>query len=78
MSRFPRFLADSPSSRNRQYRSSDVMTFIMGMDGVVYRKDFSPNTVTIAKAMKSFNPDTTWRKDEDQQEESAAEQKATN
>jgi len=55
-----------------EYRSSGVMTFIVGADGVVYRKDLGPNTATIAKAMKSFNPDATWKKDEDQQEESAA------
>jgi hypothetical protein len=58
-----------------QYRSSGVMTFIVGSDGVVYRKDLGPNTATIAKAMKSYNPDATWKKDEDQQEESAALQK---
>lgn len=58
-----------------EYRSSGVMTFIVGTDGVVYRKDLGPNTATIAKAMKSFNPDSTWKKDEDQQQQSAAEQK---
>jgi len=36
------------------------------------------NTTTIARAMMSYNPDTTWRKDEDQREESAAQQKSTN
>jgi len=56
-----------------EYRSSGVMTFIVGSDGMVYRKDLGPNTVAIAKAIKSFNPDSTWRKDEDQQEESAAQ-----
>jgi len=59
-----------------EYRSSGVMTFVVGSDGVVYRKDLGPNTATITKAMKSYNPDTTWKKDEDQQEESAALQKA--
>ncbi len=56
-----------------EYRSSGVMTFIVGPDGVVYRKDLGPNTATIAKAMKSYNPDATWSKDEDQQEMSAEE-----
>lgn len=59
-----------------EYRSSGVMTFIVGTDGVVYRKDLGPNTATIVKALKSFNPDATWKKDEDQQEESAAVQKS--
>ena len=58
-----------------QYRSSGVMTFAVGADGVVYRKDLGPNTATIAKTMSSFNPDSAWKKDEDQQEETAAEQK---
>ncbi|HXX45562.1 MAG TPA: DUF2950 domain-containing protein [Candidatus Acidoferrales bacterium] len=59
-----------------EYRSSGVMTFIVGSDGVVYRKDLGPNTATIAKALKSYNPDATWKKDQDQQEESAAMQKS--
>ena len=42
---------------------------------MVYRKDLGPNTATLAKGLKSFNPDSTWKKDEDQQEETAAEQK---
>ena len=53
------------------YRSSGVMTFIVGADGVIYRKDLGANTATIAKALKSYNPDETWKKDEDQQELSA-------
>jgi len=55
-----------------EYRSSGVMTFLVGTNGVVYRKDLGPNTATIAKAMKSYNPDSTWKKDEDQQAETAA------
>jgi hypothetical protein len=58
-----------------EYRSSGVMTFIVGKDGVVYRKDLGPNTATLAKALKSFNPDSTWKKDQAQQEETAAAQK---
>lgn len=58
-----------------EYRSSGVMTFIVGTDGVVHSKDLGPNTAAIAKAMKSYNPDSTWKKDADQEPESAAEQK---
>jgi Protein of unknown function (DUF2950) len=58
-----------------EYRSSGVMTFIICQNGVVFRKDLGPNTQKIAKAMKSFNPDSSWKKDEDQQEETAGEQK---
>ncbi len=59
-----------------QYRSSGVMTFIICPSGVVYRKDLGPNTEKIAKAIESFNPDSTWKKDEDQQEETAAVEKS--
>jgi Protein of unknown function (DUF2950) len=55
-----------------EYKSSGVMTFVICEDGVVYRKDLGPNTAKIAKAMKSFDPNPSWKKDEDQQEESAA------
>jgi hypothetical protein len=55
-----------------QYRSSGVMTFMICPNGVVYRKDLGQNTEKIAMAMKSFNPDSSWKKDEDQQEETAA------
>lgn len=57
------------------YGSSGVMTFIVGMDGVVHRKDLGKNTVVLAKAMKEYNPDSSWRKDVDQRDEMAAEQK---
>ncbi len=43
-----------------QYRSTGVMTFIVSNDGVVYQKDFGPNTVEIAKKIERFNPDNTW------------------
>ena len=54
-----------------EYRSSGVMTFIVGEDGVVYQKDLGTNSSTIAKAMKDYNPNSTWQKGEDEQEESA-------
>jgi hypothetical protein len=58
-----------------EYRSSGVMTFIVDENGVVYRKDLGSNTATLAKAIKSYNPDPSWTKDEDQQEETTAAQK---
>jgi hypothetical protein len=45
-----------------QYGSSGVMTFIVNHDGVVYQKDLGPNTAAIARGMKEFNPDSTWKK----------------
>jgi Protein of unknown function (DUF2950) len=58
-----------------EYRSSGVMTFIVGEDGVVYRKDLGKQTDVLAKALKEYNPNSSWQKDEDQQEETAGEQK---
>jgi hypothetical protein len=57
-----------------EYRSSGVMTFIMNEDGVVYQKDLGEKTDAIAKAMKEYNPNSSWQKGEDQQEETAGEQ----
>jgi hypothetical protein len=45
-----------------QYGASGVMTFIVNHDGVVYQKDLGPNSASIARAMKEFNPDSTWKK----------------
>ena len=45
-----------------QYKSSGVMTFIIGTDGVVYQKDLGENTTDLAKAMTEYNPDSTWTK----------------
>jgi len=58
-----------------EYRSSGVMTFIVGADGVVYQKDLGKKTESAAKAMKEYNPNSTWQKVEAPQEETAAEQK---
>ena len=45
-----------------QYGSSGIMTFIVNHDGVVYEKDFGPNTAAMAQSMTKFNPDKTWKK----------------
>ncbi len=58
-----------------EYRSSGVMTFIVGSDGVVYEKDLGKNTESIVKAMKKFDPDSSWHKTEIEKEQSASEQK---
>jgi hypothetical protein len=59
-----------------EYRSSGVVTFIVGADGVVYQKDLGKKTEVIAKAMKEYNPDSTWKKVEDM-EAAAGDQKPT-
>ena len=58
-----------------EYRSSGVMTFIVDQDGVVYEKDLGKKTEVVAKAMAEYNPNSTWRKAAEQQEETASEQK---
>jgi hypothetical protein len=58
-----------------EYRSSGVMTFIVGSNGVVYEKDLGRNTESIVKAMKKFDPDSSWHKSETDQEQSASQQK---
>jgi Protein of unknown function (DUF2950) len=59
-----------------EYRSSGVMTFIVGADGVVYQKDLGKKTDVLAKGMKEYNLDSSWQKAEEQQELTAAEKKA--
>jgi hypothetical protein len=58
-----------------EYRSSGVMTFIVGADGVVYQKDLGSRTEVLAKTMKEYNPSSSWQKGEDEQEASAAAEK---
>jgi hypothetical protein len=45
-----------------QYGSSGIMTFIVSHSGEVYEKDLGKKTSSVAQAMKSFDPDETWRK----------------
>jgi hypothetical protein len=53
-----------------EYRSSGVMTFIVDQDGIVYQKDLGKKT-GLAKSMKEYNPDSSWQKNENQEEEAA-------
>jgi hypothetical protein len=57
-----------------EYRSSGVMTFIVNDDGVVYEKDLGRKTDVVAKKMKEYNPNSNWKKAEEQQEETASDQ----
>jgi len=50
-----------------EYRSSGVMTFIINEKGVVYQKDLGKQTAVLAKAMKEYNPDSSWQKAKDEQ-----------
>jgi hypothetical protein len=44
-----------------EYRSSGVMTFVVGKDGAVYEKDLGANTTTLASTMSAIHKDPTWR-----------------
>ncbi len=50
------------------YRSSGVMTFLVGSDGVVYEKDLGKQSGIVAENMKKYDPDATWHKTEEAQE----------
>ena len=59
-----------------EYRSSGVMTFVVGEDGTVYERDLGKKTDGAAKAMKEYNPNSSWQKAVEQQVETAGEQKS--
>ena len=50
------------------------MTFIVNEDGVVYEKDLGRKTDVLAKAMKEYNPNSSWQETNDQPEENASAQ----
>jgi hypothetical protein len=58
-----------------EYRSSGVMTFVVSEDGAVYERDLGKKTEAIARSMKEYNPNSTWHKAEEQQEQTADVQK---
>jgi hypothetical protein len=43
-----------------KYDDTGVQTFIVSQDRVIYQKNLGKDTVTSAKAMTEFNPDSTW------------------
>ena len=49
-----------------EYRSSGVMTFVVNQDGVVYEKDLGNKSEALGKAMREYNPDSSWRKAEEE------------
>lgn len=44
-----------------KYGVSGVQTFMINDDGIVYEKDFGPETEKLAGSMTTFNPDSSWR-----------------
>lgn len=45
-----------------QHGNSGIMTFIVNQEGIIYERNLGKNTESIAKAMKKFDPDKTWKK----------------
>jgi hypothetical protein len=47
----------------------------VSQDGAVYEKDLGKKSEALAKGMKEFNPDASWRKTQEFQPEPSGEQK---
>jgi len=45
-----------------KWGDTGVMTFIVDRDQVVWEKDLGPDTDKLARAMKDYNPDSSWKK----------------
>ncbi len=43
-----------------KYAETGMMTFISGVDGVVYERDLGPDTAKIAASIQKFNPTDDW------------------
>ena len=63
-----------------EHRVTGVKTFLINHDGILYEKDLGPDTSRIATEMKAYNPDKTWKKvldtDDDSDGDAAAEEAA--
>jgi hypothetical protein len=54
-----------------EYRTSGVMTFLVGDDGVVYEKDLGKKTETVVQSMKEYDPNNRWVKAEEEEQQAA-------
>src|ERR1700678_810985 len=43
-----------------KYAETGIMTFMSGIDGVVYERDLGPDTAKIAASIQEFNPSDDW------------------
>lgn len=43
-----------------KYGDTGVMSFMISHEGLVFEKDMGPDSEAAAKAMKAFNPDSSW------------------
>ena len=44
-----------------KYGSSGIMTFIVNQQGRVYQKDLGPDTLKLARAIREYDPDASWK-----------------
>lgn len=49
-------------ARPANWGNSGVMTFIVNQDGELYQKNLGPDSAKLAKAITSFDPDSSWQK----------------
>jgi hypothetical protein len=49
-----------------KYGDSGVMSFIISHEGQVFEKDLGPDSAKLAKAMRRFDPDSSWSNVEEQ------------
>ena len=43
------------------YGDSGIMTFIVNQNGIVREKNLGPHTATLARSIRSYDPDPSWR-----------------
>jgi hypothetical protein len=48
-----------------KYGASGIMTFIVNQEGKIYEKDLGKDMANKAAAMTTFDPDSTWKKYEE-------------
>ena len=44
-----------------RYGASGIMTFVVNQDGAVYQRNLGRASATIARSMRAFDPDSSWR-----------------
>jgi hypothetical protein len=48
-----------------RYGETGIMSFMISHDGIVFEKDLGKNGATVAQAMKTFDPDDSWKEDDE-------------
>ena len=67
-------MGNAPCSQQRctliavpaEFSVTGVKTFMVSYDGIVYQKDFGPDSLQLAKRIELYNPDKTWHRTDDQ------------